>query len=60
MEENINPVISREEVLVKIQAMMDTTTYVSEEILHICKELSLTNEQFFISWQDKLNKISVE
>lgn len=28
-------------------------------ILELAKELELTNEQFFIEWQDSLNKVSV-
>lgn len=28
-------------------------------ILELAKELELTNEQFFIEWQDGLNKVSV-
>ena len=28
-------------------------------ILELAKQLELTNEQFFIEWQDGLNKVSV-
>ena len=28
-------------------------------ILEVAKKLELTNEQFFIEWQDSLNKVSV-
>ena len=28
-------------------------------ILELAKKLELTNEQFFIEWQDGLNKVSV-
>ena len=28
-------------------------------ILEVAKKLELTNEQFFIEWQDGLNKVSV-
>ena len=28
-------------------------------ILEIAKKLEVTNEQFFIEWQDSLNKVSV-
>ena len=28
-------------------------------ILEIAKKLEVTNEQFFIEWQDDLNKVSV-
>ena len=28
-------------------------------ILELAKKLGLTNEQFFIEWQDGLNKVSV-
>ena len=28
-------------------------------ILEVAKRLELTNEQFFIEWQDGLNKVSV-
>ena len=28
-------------------------------ILELAKKLELTNEQFFIEWQDSLNKVSV-
>ena len=28
-------------------------------VLEVAKKLELTNEQFFIEWQDGLNKVSV-
>ena len=28
-------------------------------ILEVAKKLELTNEQFFIEWQDGLNKVSI-
>ena len=32
---------------------------IAQLILEVAKKLELTNEQFFIEWQDGLNKVSV-
>ena len=32
---------------------------IAQLILELAKKLELTNEQFFIEWQDGLNKVSV-
>ena len=32
---------------------------IAQLVLEVAKKLELTNEQFFIEWQDGLNKVSV-
>ena len=50
---------------IKILAVLELKQVCEEQvtnaqlILEIAKKLEVTNEQFFIEWQDGLNKVSV-
>ena len=50
---------------IKILAVLELKQVCKEQvtnaqlILEIAKKLEVTNEQFFIEWQDGLNKVSV-
>lgn len=42
-----------------IRKLMEETILYCQEVDRIAKELDITNEQYFLDWQDKLNEISV-
>lgn len=58
MEEEIENKLKELAILELKQVCKEQVTN-AQLLLEIAKKLEVTNEQFFIEWQDGLNKVSV-
>lgn len=50
---------SKDLAVLKLKKVCEEQVVNAQLILEIAKKLEVTNEQFFIEWQDGLNKVSV-
>ena len=58
MEEDLENKLKELAILELKQVCKEQVTN-AQLLLEIAKKLEVTNEQFFIEWQDDLNKVSV-
>ena len=49
----------KELAILELKKVCEEQVVNAQLILKIAKKLEVTNEQFFIEWQDSLNKVSV-
>lgn len=50
----------RQEIIEQLKVLIQDALGNIEIITNLAEKYSLTNEQFFINWEDKLNKFSVK
>lgn len=50
---------SKDLAVLELKKVCEEQVVNAQLILEIAKKLEVTNEQFFIEWQDGLNKVSV-
>ena len=58
MEEDLENKL-KELAILELKQVCKEQVVNAQLILELAKKLELTNEQFFIEWQDGLNKVSV-
>lgn len=58
MEEEVEKKV-KELAILELKKVCEEQVVNTQLILEIAKKLEVTNEQFFIEWQDGLNKVSV-
>ena len=49
----------KELAILELKKVCEEQVVYAQLLLEIAKKLEVTNEQFFIEWQDSLNKVSV-
>lgn len=49
----------KELAILELKKVCEEQVVYAQLLLEIAKKLEVTNEQFFIEWQDGLNKVSV-